>query len=220
MESIPRLTYFTGRGRAEKIRLLLAEAGVDYEEVDVGPWHLTDKPPQFLDLKASGKLAFGKLPLWEEPGGARVVQSGAILRHIARKTGLHGRDALEAAACDEIIDAVEEVVDRARAIMDAEPAKLAELLPLVIGEELPRWLEQLDRIVKNNPSGFFVGSSVTVADTTVFSLLEMLSDNGLSESIATYSGLSGFLQRMKQRPGLSRYLSSPRRHPPQLLVSM
>ncbi|HTN86095.1 MAG TPA: glutathione S-transferase C-terminal domain-containing protein, partial [Sorangium sp.] len=83
---------------------------------------------------------------------------------------------------------------------------------------LPRWLEQLDRIVKNNPSGFFVGSSVTVADTTVFSLLEMLCDNGLSESIATYAGLSGFLQRMKQRPGLSRHLTSPRRHPPQLLA--
>lgn len=60
----PTLLYSPARGRAEVIRLVLAEAGVDYDGHHVGK----GTPPaggratDLADLKASGVLAFGAVP--------------------------------------------------------------------------------------------------------------------------------------------------------------
>ncbi|KAG2373656.1 hypothetical protein C9374_011945 [Naegleria lovaniensis] len=62
----PVLTYFSSRGKSEIIRLLLAEAGVDYEEVNVGVWHPTDKSEQFQQLVQNGSLAFDALPSYKD----------------------------------------------------------------------------------------------------------------------------------------------------------
>ncbi|ATB47929.1 glutathione S-transferase family protein [Corallococcus macrosporus] len=216
--SLPRLSYFTGRGIAEKIRLLLAESGTEYEDIDLGTYDVQAKvkTPAFEAIKAAGKLAFDKVPLWEEADGFCVVQSLAILRHVARTRGLYGKDAREAAACDMIIEGVEEVSARARSLTSFTPDQLSEMLPLILGEELPQWLAHFERLLKRNGSGdgFFVGTSVTVADTSVFGFLEMLVDNGLQDLLeSTYPGLFAFFGRMKERPNLARHLDSPKRHP-------
>src|SRR5512140_3981478 len=107
----PTLLYFAGRGRAELIRLILAEAGVEYDEHHVG--HGTPpaggRPTDLGALKAAGVLPFGAVPVWEEPGGFRLAQSAAIVNHPARRHGLRGASPLDAARCDELLGAVEDV---------------------------------------------------------------------------------------------------------------
>jgi glutathione S-transferase len=215
---LPRLSYFTGRGVAEKIRLLLAESGTEYEDIDLGRYDVQAKvkTPPFEELKREGKLAFDKVPLWEEPDGFRVVQSLAILRHVARTRGFYGANEREAALCDMIIEGVEEVTARARSLTSLSPEALSEQLPIIMGEELPQWLGHFERLLGRNDSGgegFFVGAKVSVADTSVFGFLEMLVDNGLLEVLDSYPRLRAFFDRMKQRPNLARYLASPKRHP-------
>ena len=87
----PTLVYFAARGRAELIRLVLAEAGVDYQEHHVG--HGTPpvqgRPTDFDTLKATPLLPFGAVPVWEEPDGFVLAQSGAI----ASAPGAHPRPA-------------------------------------------------------------------------------------------------------------------------------
>jgi glutathione S-transferase len=80
----PTLTYFNLFARAEVPRLLLEDAGVDYDFVPVSNW-----PETKAQLIAAGKLAFGQVPLYEEPG-LTLVQSNAITRHLARKHGYNG----------------------------------------------------------------------------------------------------------------------------------
>jgi hypothetical protein len=80
----PTITYFNVFARAEVPRLLLEDAGVDYDFVPVTNWSETK-----AQLTAAGKLAYGQVPLYEEPG-LNLVQSNAIARHLARKLGYNG----------------------------------------------------------------------------------------------------------------------------------
>jgi len=66
---MPRLVYFSSRGLTEPIRLVLAEAGVEYEDVGVGLYNPANQPQEFIKLKQSGKLDWDSLPLWEEEDG-------------------------------------------------------------------------------------------------------------------------------------------------------
>ncbi|WP_223635440.1 glutathione S-transferase family protein [Corallococcus sp. EGB] len=220
---LPRLTYFHARGLAEKIHLLLAEAGVAYEYRDLGVYDAKAKvkTPEFEALKATGILAFDKVPLWEEPDGFCVVQSRAILRHVARTRGLYGANDREAAACDMMIESVEEVSARALSLSNMSPDELGEMLPVVLGEELPAWLRLFERFIAHNHGGegFFVGERVSVADTCVFGMLEMLVDNGLMEVIEGYPRLRAFFERMRARPGIARWLADPKRFPPVQLLN-
>ena len=93
------LTYWHGRGLGDPIRFLLEFAGVQYNEKFVR------SKAQFQSLKDAGALAFGQVPLLET-GGLLVVQTQAILRHIAREKSLLGATATEAAMADMVVNAV------------------------------------------------------------------------------------------------------------------
>lgn len=85
-QSVTVLIYFAARGRAELIRLVLAEAGVDYQEhvVGKGTPPVDGRPTDFAALKATGTLPFDAVPVWEEPSGLRLAQSGAIANTATR----------------------------------------------------------------------------------------------------------------------------------------
>jgi glutathione S-transferase len=193
----PTLLYFASRGRAELIRLVLAEAGVEYDEHHVGKGTppADGRPTDLAELKAAGVLPFGAVPLWEEPG-LRLSQSAAIANHLARRHGLLPADPVEAARCDELLGGVDDV----RAEVEATV--------------LPRWLGDLERLVapRLTAGGFAVGKGLTVADLALWYLLELLRDNGLGAALERCPGLSAFFGRIAARPRIAAYLASPRRH--------
>ena len=83
-----RLTYFGFRGLGEPIRLMLEDLGVDYEDHRVSD-------AEWADLKP--KLPFRQMPRLED-GDVTLVQSQAILRHLARPRGLYGETKPSASA--------------------------------------------------------------------------------------------------------------------------
>ncbi len=211
----PTLIYFPARGRAELIRLVLAEAGVDYEEHPVGRGTppVNGRPTDFAALKASGDLPFEAVPVWEEPGGFRLAQSLAIASHVGRTHGLGGRTPAEAAQIDEWLGAFEDVRAELRKLTpmppDQRPAFRTELRTTI----LPRWLGWLDRLLRANRggAGFTVGEGITVADLALYYLLETIRDNGMGEAIDRYPALAAFEKRIASRPRIAAYLASPRR---------
>jgi glutathione S-transferase len=213
--SKPTLIYFASRGRAELIRLLLAEAGVDYQDHVVGKGRppVDGRPSEFAALRATGDLPFDALPVWEEPGGFRLAQSAAIASHIARTHGLLGKNATEAAECDQLLGAYEDVRVELRKLAaagpDQRPALRGELAEITI----PRWLGHFERLLKKNGGGggFVVGSSLTVADLALWYLLESLRDNHLDAGLQRHPTLAAFAERIASRPRIAAYLKSPRR---------
>ena len=78
---------------ANPIRFLLEYAGADYEDVQY------DEPSKWFDVKHEMGLDFPNLPYYID-GDVKLTQSGAILRYLAEKYGLHGSDVKERAVLE------------------------------------------------------------------------------------------------------------------------
>ncbi|KAA8577911.1 hypothetical protein FQN60_017444 [Etheostoma spectabile] len=79
------LHYFNGRGKMESIRWLLTVAEVEFDEI-----YLTTRE-QYEKLLSDGALMFQQVPM-VEIDGMKLVQTKAILKYIAEKYNLHGKD--------------------------------------------------------------------------------------------------------------------------------
>ncbi|KAL6072584.1 Glutathione S-transferase P [Balamuthia mandrillaris] len=151
-----RLTYFGARGSCDKVRLLMAIAGLNYQEVIVTGREFG---------RMSGEVEFGKLPLLED-GDLRLVHSCAIMRHLARKADLYGSDAREAALCDMWMEQCEEVQQalwKAEFITQdvsdfrAEAMKSQFLQDCLIPE-----FTHMSKLMAKNDTMFLVGNKVQV----------------------------------------------------------
>lgn len=210
----PTLLYFPSRGRAEVIRLVLAEAGVDYAEHPVGKGTppAGGRPTDLAELAARGDAPFGAVPVWEEPGGLRLAQSAAIANHLARRHGLRGATPLEQARCDELLGAVDDVRAEVRRVATCPAAERAAVRAALRDAILPRWLGRLE--ARYGPSlaatGFAAGASLSIGDLALYYLLELVRDNALADP-AAYPQLAALAARVAARPRIAAYLASPRR---------
>ncbi len=213
--SKPTLIYFASRGRAELIRLVASEAGIEWDEHPVGK----DTPPQggrptdFAALKASGLLPFGQVPVWEEPG-FRLGQSLAIVRYLGGTHGLLGKSSRETAQVDQMLGAFEDVRGELRRLAVVEPERRPAVRAELEAQFVPRWLGYFDRLLASNRDGggFLVGDGPTVADLALWYLLELIRDNRFA-AIEGQPRLTAYAARIAARPRLAAYLASPRRFP-------
>jgi glutathione S-transferase len=215
--SKPTLFYFAARGRAELIRLILAEAGVEYQEHPIGkgtpPLH--GRPTDFTALKETPLLPFGAAPVWEEPDGMLLAQSGAIATHLARRHGLLGTTPRHAALCDQMMGAYDDVRAELRKLAVVTPAERPALREQLATQFLPRWFGYFERQLKANGggAGFLVGDSLTLADLALWYLVELCRDNGFGAAWSGCPLLSAWAARIEQRPRLAAWLRSPARAP-------
>src|SRR5262249_11171820 len=171
--SKPTLVYFPIRGRAELARIVLAEAGVDYDEhpVTKGTPPLNGRPTDFGELKKSGALPYEALPVWIEHDGFTLAQSHAIVLHLARNHGLLPVDRRARALVDETMGAYDDVRLELRKLISTEPAARPHARQELLETFLPRWMGFLDRRLVDP-----TGDEITVADLALFYLFEMLRD--------------------------------------------
>ena len=100
-----KLYYFDFYGRADPIRMLLTHAKVEFENVILNP-------ETIKELKSSGKLEFGQIPMLELDDGKCLCQSWAILRYLGRKYGYYPEENPETAfKIDSMMDAVEDYLN-------------------------------------------------------------------------------------------------------------
>uniref|UniRef100_A0A8D2KM81 glutathione transferase n=2 Tax=Urocitellus parryii TaxID=9999 RepID=A0A8D2KM81_UROPR len=104
MAGKPVLHYFNGRGRMESIRWLLAAAGVEFEE------KFFETREEFEKLIQGGTLMYERVPM-VEMDGMNLVESRAILRYIAAKYGLYGRNLKEQAWIDMYVEGLRDLSD-------------------------------------------------------------------------------------------------------------
>ena len=102
-----KLTYFNLRARGEPIRLLLAYGGIKYEDERIPPkW---EDPTPWEALKPS--TPYGQLPVlsWD---GMVISQSMACARFVAKEIGVAGRNNLERAQVDEVVDCIQDLINK------------------------------------------------------------------------------------------------------------
>ncbi|CAF0839067.1 unnamed protein product [Adineta steineri] len=198
--TIYSLHYFNGRGRAEATRLIFAQAGQKFEDLR----HTQD---EWAKLK--GQMPLGQIPVLEFDG-EKLPQSLAIARYAARKTKLAGKDDLESAKCDVIVDTMQEVNEAYYHawfhIKDAQQKETEQTK--FKSDTLPQKLTGLETLMNKFGNGTWaVGDNVTWADLLVFDSIQnvLKIDDQALEKHAT---LKKNHEAVKKLPNIAAYLAN------------
>ena len=154
-----KLTYFDFHGgRGEPARLALSIGGIPFEDDRVAP---SDWPARKADTP------FGALPVLEVDGQT-LAQSNAINRYVGTLADLYPSDAWQAALCDEVMEAVEDINTKlAGTFFLREEEKKTQRKALVEGP-IPFYLTRLQQRLEAHGGRYFAADRLTVADLKVF----------------------------------------------------
>jgi glutathione S-transferase len=236
MAAKPILGYWDTRALCESIRLLLAHAGVEYDDVryEVGPPPAYDKSSWDTQKFQLG-LAAPNLPYWIEPGsGVELTQSHAILFHIADAHGLSGGTAVQRARVRMVVEVVKDWLEtffsvtycNAPGFEQTEPEPGVHVLgepqalstspkfelrrSTYLREALPVHLAHLLRLLQSSTTAWVGGTEeATCADLCVAEVLDqhlMFDPNCLDHP--EHEPLRSLLQRVLALPRIQAYRSS------------
>ena len=160
--ALPRLklTYFDfDGGRGEPARLTLAIAGIEFEDhrIPLETW---------ADRKSQTPLH--ALPVLEVDG-VEITQSNTIIRYLGKLANLYPADPWEAALCDEVMDAIEDIGTQIVATFsikdDVQKRGARERLS---EGSIPLYLARLDSELARRGGEYFADHRLTVADLKAF----------------------------------------------------
>ncbi|XP_078064338.1 glutathione S-transferase P-like [Mustelus asterias] len=159
---------------------------------------------QWTDGALKKSCLFGQLPKFQD-GDLVLFQSNTILRHLARKHGLYGKDDTEATLIDMANDGVEDLRVKYAILIyqQYESGKEAFI------KNIPNDLKPFNDLLAKNNAGkdFLVGSKISFADYNLVDLLsnlEVLSAGCLKATPL----VEAYVQRIRNRPQLKAYLAS------------
>jgi glutathione S-transferase len=200
-----KLTYFDIDGaRGEPPRLALTIGKIPFEDHRISP-------SDFRALKP--ELPFGAVPVLEVDGRV-IAQSNTINRFVGKLAGLYPTDPLEAAHCDETMDAVEDIAVKIQPtlFMQDEAAKKRAREELADGA-ISFYLKSLARRLEARGGTWFAGGRLTVADLKVFVWVRHVSSGKLDYVPADLPArlapaLVAHLQRVESEPAIVAYYAA------------
>lgn len=155
-----KLTYFDFHGgRGEPARLVMFMGGIEFEDrrVPLAEWPAVKE-----------ETPFHAVPVLEVDGKT-LTQSNAINRYVGKLAGLYPSDPWQAALCDEVMDAIEDIVNEVVATftIENEEEKRAARQALADGP-LRFYLKRLQTRLEQTGGEYFADNRLTVADLKVF----------------------------------------------------
>jgi glutathione S-transferase len=180
----------------EPIRYIFAYADVKYDDIRI-------EKESWPELKPT--TPWGQIPILEFEGQT-LAQSTAIMRYLARKFKLTGSSELDAARCDELIDALADLrAEWRKFFMAPDEEKKAELKKAFLEVHAPKYLGKFDNIVKSNPSGKLVGDSVTWTDLVVACSIEGLEKTVDPDLLKDYPNLKSLKDAVNDIPQIKAW---------------
>ncbi len=154
-----KLTYFDIHGgRGEAARLAMYIGGVEFEDNRLSF-------PQFSGARAT--FPFYRVPMLEVDG-VEVSQCNAINRYVGKLTGLYPTDPVQALFCDEVMDAVEDIVSKVSSTFGIRDEEQLKLVRKRLAEgPMSLYLSQLGNILESRGGEYFADHRLTVADLRV-----------------------------------------------------
>ena len=202
--SQPALTlyYFNVRARAELIRLIFAAAGRPWNDVrfDLDQW-TTYKP----------KMLLGQCPVLEFPDGTQLGQSMSIARYVARETGLAGKDNLESAKIDVVVDTQLDMneVFHTKVLFEKDKKKKAEELEKFLAKELLKYVKRLAKLKKaySTEKNYFVGNQLSWADLFVYNSLNRVIQSAPQTKSNLDAHFEDVFKAVDEHPKIKQYLN-------------
>merc|ERR1711976_1010951 len=194
-----KFQHFDLRVKGEPARLLLAYGGLKYQDDRiVRPW---DNMGPWSALKPT--MPWGQLPCLNY-NGQKICQSMTICRFLAREIGIAGRNSLEMAQVDEIIDVFSDGIDATIKAWNSPNKR--EGLEQLTSQTFPTVLGQLERRLTQGGGQFMVGNTFSWADLQVFYFCGK--DFICPNVLAKYPKLSNLVRRVGQMPNIKKWVES------------
>ena len=212
----PKLVYFSSRGKAELIRMMLAAANVEYDTDYVGKYNREDQPAKFLQMRSNGELPFNCLPIFIDEG-VTISQSKAIYSYIANKYGLYGSSLVEAAHIDAVLVAIQEILEVGmKPVIEAEDKAAAKIVfctdPNAPFTKQMSFVDAFAATRGERP--WLIGSKISIADISLFLGLEWLEDSSFDLQLERFPHIKASYEGV--RKALAAYLANPDRFPKQI----
>jgi glutathione S-transferase len=154
-----KLTYFDfDGGRAEPLRIAFHAAGIEFEDDRISF-------PEFGEMK--GNWRFNAVPVLEIDGTV-VTQSNAMNRYVGKMAGLYPTDDLQALYCDEVMDAIEDLLHYIVQTFFLEGDELKEARKKLVDGRLSVFLKGLDELLVRGGGEYFTDKAMTMADLKTF----------------------------------------------------
>lgn len=206
------LVYFNGRGLAETSRILLAYTATPYVDKRF-PLEVIDlenrrfKREEFDTAKAEGAfaLSLGKVPFLRTQG-VTVSQSKAIERFLAKRLNCMGASDLEGARVDAFCEHIRDIKIDYRKLA-GEEQKIG--LDRFFGAVLPAKLEALEKTLSQNDQRI-IGNSVSLADISLFSLVDFFDDKPKIIPILQHAApkLFGSYRHLNNLPQIQEWMAT------------
>ena len=162
-----KLYYFPGRGRAELIRWIFAQADVPYEDKRIAGEEWAKFKPD---------TPYGSMPV-VEIDGKRYAGSGPLARYLAEQFGLGGSNAIENLEIASISDVVDDLYIKVMIFyFEKDEARKADLKKDLDEKHLPNYLGIINKRITENGSsdGWIYGQKVTYVDLKIALLGDVL----------------------------------------------
>ncbi|XP_059167449.1 glutathione S-transferase 1-like [Physella acuta] len=197
LESI-KLIYFDGRGRAEVTRLMLAAADVKNEDIR----YIFQRWPA-----EKSKTPFGQLPVLNIDG-KMFRQSLAIAAYIAKEAGFYPKSYLDGLKVDQVIQLGGDFQTVAMtALFHKDEAKKSELEKELKEVEVPKYLDFFEKLLKESGTGYFVGTTLTLADFFIYDIISVTIDRGVL-STSKHPLVDGLVKKIESNANVNTYLAN------------
>lgn len=191
-----KLIYFNGRGRAEPIRYIFAQAGENYEDVRISG-------EEFGKMKPT--LPTGSLPVLEEDG-KQLSGSSDIARYLGEKFSLAGANAWDNAQLGSIVDVINDLYACIIPVFfGKDDQSKAEAKKKLVEESIPKYFGILEKRFQANKCSWIYGDKLTYVDMKISLVVDDLS--ALDATVATtYPGLKTLAEKVREQPGIAEWI--------------
>ncbi|KAM3930288.1 glutathione S-transferase 3-like [Leptodactylus fuscus] len=192
----PVLHYFNGRGRGEAIRIMLAVAGVEFDE----KFYKTKE--EFKELLQSGKLMFQQIPMLEIDGLC-LVQSRAILSYIAEKYNLYGSDLQERAFVNMYVEGTTDLLTEVLKYFFLSESEKEKQRSYMKDRACNRYFPVYNKALEDKE--FLVGKRLSWADVYLLDTILQIKEFH-PDILQNFPHLQAFEKRMCEIPNIKKYL--------------
>ncbi|XP_049850840.1 glutathione S-transferase 4-like [Schistocerca gregaria] len=161
-----KLTYYHARGCCDAIRLILAQSGTPYVEVNI-------TGAEFILIKP--KLTFSVIPMLED-GHLTLHHHNCITRYLAHRFNLSGETPEEEALCDMWNEECDNLLQNLwRADWEGEESvAMRQIKQAYFQKEIKPCLAEMNEALSHLSTPYLVGNRLTYADIVLKSALDSI----------------------------------------------